>query len=154
MMVQMQMMVKETKDTAYHWVTSTVSELATPHNMNFLLRSRKGREWFASQAASHEPRILFPNVKAMAPRIVKIFPGGTRKMDRWQLRWTNFNPKMPHFSNKEMKIEKFLLRGTITYFLNVQTTFLSYFCRLRALYFLIRIKEVSGWKVWEPVLQN
>jgi hypothetical protein len=84
MMVKMQMMVKETKDTAQHWVKSTVSELATPHSTNFWLKSRKGREGFASQAANHETRILFPNLEATAPRVIKIFSGGPRKIDRWQ----------------------------------------------------------------------
>jgi len=51
-----------------------------------------------------------------------------------------------------MKTEKYLLKATITYFLNVQTTFLGYVYRLRASNFLIHIKEISEWKDWELVL--
>jgi hypothetical protein len=51
-----------------------------------------------------------------------------------------------------MKSEKYLFKATIMYFLNVQTILLGYFYRLRASNFLIHVKEVSDWKVWEPVL--
>jgi hypothetical protein len=49
-----------------------------------------------------------------------------------------------------MKSEKYLIKATITYFLNVRTTFLGYFYRLMASNILIHIKEVLDWKVWEP----